>query len=81
MLEDRCRRRQADVLRGESETIGARLARDLAAMSDLPAAPFDACHQATGRISSQALACCKTNDDSVPVAYGHRDVWIRGIMP
>jgi DNA replication protein DnaC/transposase len=79
-LKDRCRRRQADVLRGESETIGARLARDLAAMSDLPAAPFDACDQATGRISSQALVRYKTNDYSVPVAYGHRDVWIRGYV-
>jgi hypothetical protein len=80
-LEGQCRRRQADVLRGQSETIGERLVRDLAAMADLPAAPFDACDQATGRVSSQALVRDKTNDYSVPVAYGHRDVWIRGIMP
>jgi hypothetical protein len=71
---------QADVLRGQSETIGQRLERDLAAMSDLPAAPFDACDQATGRVSSQALVRYKTNDYSVPVAYGHRDVWIRGYV-
>jgi hypothetical protein len=80
-LEAQCLKRQADVLRGQSETIGQRLERDLAAMSDLPAAPFDACDQATGRVSSQALVRYKTNDYSVPVAYGHRDVWIRGIMP
>ena len=49
-------------------------------MSDLPAAPFDACDQATGRVSSQALVRYKTNDYSVPVAYGHRDVWIRGYV-
>ena len=79
-LEEQCRRRQADVLRGQSETIGERLARDLAAMADLPAAPFDACDQATGRVSSQALVRYKTNDYSVPVAYGHRDVWIRGYV-
>ena len=71
---------QADVLRGQSETIGQRLERDLAAMSDLPAAPFDACDQANGRVSSQALVRYKTNDYSVPVAYGHRDVWIRGYV-
>ncbi len=41
-LEEQCRKRQADVLRGQSETIGQRLAWDLVAMSDLPAAPFDA---------------------------------------
>ena len=79
-LEDQCRKRQADVLRGQSETIGQRLARDLVAMSELPAAPFDACDQATGRVSSQALVRYKTNDYSVSVAYGHRDVWIRGYV-
>ncbi|PWR01443.1 hypothetical protein DKT77_16930 [Meridianimarinicoccus roseus] len=36
--------------------------RDLAAMSDLPASPFDACDQATGRVNSQALVRYKTND-------------------
>ena len=80
-LEAQCRKRQDDVLRGQTETIGERLARDLAAMSALPAAPFEACDQATGRVSSQALVRYRTNDYSVPVAYGHRDVWIRGIMP
>ena len=49
-------------------------------MTGLPAAPFDACDQATGRVSSQALVRYKTNDYSVPVAYGHRDVWIRGYV-
>ena len=79
-LEDQCRKRQSAVLRGQSETIGERLERDLAAMAELPAAPFDACDQATGRVSSQALVRYKTNDYSVPVAYGHRDVWIRGYV-
>ena len=49
-------------------------------MADLPPAPFDACDQATGRVSSQALVRYKTNDYSVPVAYGHRDVWVRGYV-
>ena len=79
-LEERCRKRQADTLRGHSETIGQRLERDLAAMADLPAAPFDACDQTSGRVSSQALVRYKTNDYSVPVAYGHRDVWLRGYV-
>jgi len=79
-LEAQCRKRQAEILRGHAETIGERLTRDLEAMADLPAAPFDACDQATGRVSSQALVRYKTNDYSVPVAYGHRDVWIRGYV-
>ena len=68
------------ILRGHDEKIGQRLERDLKAMADLPAAPFEACDQATGRVSSQALVRYKTNDYSVPVAYGHRDVWLRGYV-
>jgi transposase len=79
-LEEQCRKRQADILRGHTETIGQRLKRDLDAMAELPAAAFDACDQATGRVSSQALVRYKTNDYSVPVAYGHRDVWVRGYV-
>lgn len=79
-LEERCRRRQDDVLRGHTETIAERLARDLDAMAGLPAAPFEACDQAAGRVTSQALVRYKTNDYSVPVAYGHRDVWLRGYV-
>jgi len=56
--------------------IGERLQRDLEAMAPLPATPFEACGQASGCVSSLALVCYKTNDYSVPVAYGHRDFWI-----
>jgi len=79
-LEEQCRKRQGDRLRGESETIGKRLLRDLAAMRPLPASPFEACDQASGRVSSQALVRYRTNDYSVPVAFGHQDVWIRGYV-
>ncbi len=79
-LEEQCRRRQVEILRGHSQTIGERLQRDLEAMAPLPPAPFEACDQATGRVSSQALVRYRTNDYSVPVAYGHRDVWIRAYV-
>jgi transposase len=79
-LEEQCRKRQGDILRGHTETIGTRLDRDLEVMSALPPAPFDACDQASGRVTSQALVRYKTNDYSVPVAYGHRDVWLRGYV-
>ena len=79
-LEEQCRKRQADILHGHTETIGQRLQRDLDVMAELPAAAFDACDQATGRVSSQALVRYKTNDYSVPVAYGHLDVWVRGYV-
>jgi len=62
-------------------------------MMDLPAAPFDACDQASGQVNSQALVRYKTDDYPVPVAYGHPlppsrrvymrvrgDVWVRGYV-
>lgn len=79
-LEEQCRKRQADILRGHTETIGQRLQRDLEAMAELPPAPFDACDQTTGQVNALSLVRYKTNDYSVPVAYGHRDVWIRGYV-
>jgi transposase len=79
-LEAQCRGRQSDILRGHKETIGERLQRDLAAMRPLPAAPFEACAQANGKVNSQSLVRYDTNDYSVPVAYGHQDVWIRGYV-
>jgi len=42
-----CRRRFDDRLRGQSETIGERLARDLACCYDLPASPYEACKMRT----------------------------------
>ncbi|MAF28490.1 MAG: IS21 family transposase, partial [Croceicoccus sp.] len=79
-LEEQCRKRQNDRLRGESETIGERLRRDLAAMQELPASPFEACDQTSGQVSSQALVRYRTNDYSVPVRFGHQEVWIRGYV-
>src|SRR5438270_8499712 len=49
-------------------------------MSELPPDPFDTCEQATGQVSSQSLVRYQTNDYSVPVAYGHRDAWVRGYV-
>ena len=79
-LEAQCRKRQSDVLRGHSDNIGQRLARDLDAMMDLPASPFDACDQASGQVNAQSLVRYKTNDYSVPVAYGHPRCWDREDM-
>ena len=61
-LEQRCRERQGDVLRGHRESIAKRLERDLEAMPALPGAPFDACHQAAGQVSSQSLVRYHNND-------------------
>ena len=75
-----CRRRLGDRLRGHGETIGERLAGDLAAFQSLPATPYDACDKRTGRVSSLSLVRYRGNDYSVPTAYGHREVLIRGYV-
>lgn len=79
-LEVMCRRRQSDILRGHSRSIAERLDPDLEAMSTLPAAPFEACDQQSGRVMSTSVVRYKGNDYSVPVRYGHQEVWIKGFV-
>ena len=79
-LEARCRERQGARLRGHEETIGERLARDLEAMLPLPAVPYEACERRSARVSSLSLVRYRGNDYSVPVAYGHREVLVRGYV-
>ena len=75
-----CRRRLDDRLRGHDETIGERMARDLAAFHDLPPTPYDACEKQAGRVSSLSLVRYRGTDYSVPTAYGHREVVVRGYI-
>ena len=75
-----CRRRLGDRLRGHDTTIGARLARDQACFHDLPPAPYDACDKQPGRVSSLSLVRYRGTDYSVPTAYGHHEVLIRGYV-
>ena len=79
-LERRCLERMDATLRGHSETIGQRMERDLEALLPLQAVPYDACDKQAGRVSSLSLVRYRTNDYSVPVAYGHRDVLVRGYV-
>lgn len=79
-LEGQCRKRQRDVLRGHKVSIGERLQADLAAMRDLPATPFEACEVQSGQVASTSVVHYRGNDYSVPVAYGHRAVWIKGFV-
>jgi len=75
-----CRGRLGARLRGCDETIGERLARDLMAFHELPAVPYDACEKRAGRVSSLSLVRYRGTDYSVPTAYGHREVLIRGYV-
>ena len=79
-LEEQCLKRQDEVLRGHSETIGERLMRDLDALMVLPAAPYDACEKVSTRATSISMLRYRCNDYSVPVAYAHHEVQVRGYV-
>ena len=70
--------RMAAKLMGHAETIGQRMERGPGALLPLPlpGTPYDACERQAGRMSSLSLVRYRTNDCSVPVAYGHRDMLV-----
>jgi transposase len=76
----RCRERFGDRLRGHSETIGERLVRDQAALLATPAVPYQPCETRPARVSSLSLVRYRGTDYSVPTAYGHREVLVRGYV-
>ena len=76
-LESECLERMDARLRGHREH-WRRMERDLAASA--AAVPYDASDKHATRVSSQSLVRYRTNDYSVPVAFGHRDVLVRGYV-
>ena len=79
-LLDGCRKRQQARLRGKSETIAERLVRDRQALMPLPDVGYDPCHKVATRVSSLSLVRYRTNDYSVPIRYGHREVLVKGYV-
>ena len=80
-LLDNCRKRLADRLRGhEGRTIGERLEDDLAIFQTPLPAPYDACEKRPGRVNSLSLVRYRNNDYSVPTAFGHQKVLVRGYV-
>jgi hypothetical protein len=79
-IAQHCRARQDERAGRHAETIGERLAADLAVLRDRPAVPLEPCEKRSGRVSSTALVRYRTNDYSVPTAYGFRDVVVKGFV-
>lgn len=79
-LREQCVQRRKRRLRGHSETIGERFERDKEMLLPLPEAPYEACEKRTARVTSLSLVRYRTNDYSVPVWYGHREVLIKGYV-
>jgi len=79
-LLEQCRQRRERKLWGHQETIAERFERDREKLLPLPAAPLEACQKRTTHASSQALVRYETNDYSVPVEYGHRQVLLKAFV-
>lgn len=79
-LITQCSKRRERILRGHKETIGERFEKDRERLLPLPAAPYEACEKCSTTVTSMSLVRYRTNDYSVPVAYGHRDVLVKGYV-
>ena len=79
-LARQCRARRGQRLRRHTETIGERFARDRAALLPVPPVPYEACDTRPTRVTSLSLVRYRRNDYSVPTAYGHRDVVVKGYV-
>lgn len=79
-LEVHCREEWDRRAGQHSETIGERLMADLAAFRALPQGTFEACEKRTSRVSSTLQVRYRMNDYSVPMAYGYREVVVKGYV-
>jgi transposase len=79
-LREQCVQRRERKLWGHKQTIAERFALDREKLLPLPPAPLEACEKRTTRASSQALVRYETNDYSVPVEYGHRQVLVKAFV-
>jgi transposase len=79
-LVEKCLARQKERAGRHERTIGERLIADRAALRELPATPFEACHKCATKVSSQALVRYRTNDYSVPTCYGFRDLLVKAFV-
>lgn len=79
-LIQQCRDRRARRLRGHERTIGERFQKDAEVLLPLPAVPYEACEKRTTRVTSLSLVRYRSNDYSVPTAYGHREVLVKGYV-
>src|SRR5208337_3416615 len=73
-------KRRERKLRGHQQTIGERFEKDRERLLALPAAPYEACDKRWTRVTSMSLVRYRTNDYSVPVCWGHREVLVKGFV-
>ena len=76
-LDAQCRKRLQLRVQGCDQTIGERLEQE---RESLLQTPYDASDKEARRVNSLSLVRYQGNDYSVPVAYGHREVLVRGYV-
>jgi transposase len=79
-LLEQCQKRRERKLRGQKQTIAERFQIDQQKLLPLPAAPYEACEKRLTRVTSLSLVRYRTNDYSVPVEWGHREVLVKGFV-
>ncbi len=79
-LLEQCRKRRQQRLRGHEQTIGERFEKDHVALLPLPPGPYEACEKLTTRVNSLSLVRYRSNDYSVPVCWGYREVLVKGYV-
>jgi transposase len=79
-LERRCLARLDETAGRNPTPIGERLEADLVAFRPLPMTPFEPCDVRPGRVASTSLVRYRGVDYSVPTAYGHREVVVKGFV-
>jgi len=79
-LVESCREDLKRRLRGKGGTKAEMLKEDQAAFLPLPAGAFDACRKQPTRANSLSLVRFDDNDYSVPVAYAHHEILIKGYV-
>jgi len=79
ILAEHCREDLRRKLRGKTQTKGQLLEEDRAEFLPLPKGEFEASRKASTTASSLSLVRFDHNDYSVPVAYAHHTVVVRGL--
>ena len=79
-LRVRCEEELERRLRGKAFRKRELLEEDRAAFLPLPASPFEACRRRSTTSTSLSLVRFESNDYSVPVAYAHHPVVVKGFV-
>ncbi len=79
-LVEQCREDLSRTLRGQKASKALLLGEDQAAFLPLPQVPFDACLKQRAWSCSLSLVRFDTNDYSVPTAYAHHELLVKGYV-